>query len=253
MSEVRLIPLGVGDAFSSRFYTTGFALGVDDSWLLIDCSHPIRKMLREASTAAGFPIDIDQVEGAAITHLHADHCSGLEDLGYYSYFVLGRRARIAMHPRISARLWDGFLAAGMDSIQLERDGPTHSRNLEEYFDLTALDTEASVQVGPFAIECRFTIHPIPTTAFRIQTAGRTLGFSADSAFDPELIEWLSPADLIVHEATHLPESKVHTPYERLITLPPSLRSKMRLTHFSDDFDLNASLIEPLRQGVLYRV
>ena len=45
MPEVRLIPLGVGDAFSARHYTTCLALGVDDSWLLIDCPHPVRKML----------------------------------------------------------------------------------------------------------------------------------------------------------------------------------------------------------------
>ncbi len=84
MSEVRLIPLGVGDAFSALNYTTCLALGVDDDWLLIDCPHPVRKMLREGSTAAGLPLDLDRVLAVAISHLHADHCSGLEDYGFYS-------------------------------------------------------------------------------------------------------------------------------------------------------------------------
>jgi ribonuclease BN (tRNA processing enzyme) len=80
-----------------------------------------------------------------------------------------------------------------------------------------------------------------------------LGFSADSAYDPNLIEWLATADLIVHEATTLPLPGLHTPYEKLATLPGSLRAKMRLTHLPDDFDAATSAIEPLRQGRIYEV
>ena len=55
MSTVRLIPMGVGEAFSARHYTSCLAMGADDQWLLIDCPHPLRKMLREGSIAAGLP------------------------------------------------------------------------------------------------------------------------------------------------------------------------------------------------------
>ena len=48
-------------------------------------------------------------------------------------------------------------------------------------------------------------------------------------------------------------STVHTPYDRLAALPAALRSRMRLIHYSDDFDLDASVIEPLRQGRIYPV
>ena len=80
-----------------------------------------------------------------------------------------------------------------------------------------------------------------------------LGYSADTAYDPTLIEWLDDADLIVHETTTMIHTGVHTPYEKLAALPESLRSKMRLTHYPDDFDVNASVIEPLRQGRIYEV
>ena len=46
---------------------------------------------------------------------------------------------------------------------------------------------------------------------------------------------------------------VHTPYERLAALPEALRGRFRLVHYPDDFDLDASTIEPLRQGKLYFV
>ena len=92
MSTVLLIPMGVGEAFTARHYTSCLALGTGDRWLLIDCPHPLRKMLREGSIAAGLPkpLDIGDFTAAAVTHLHADHCCGLEDFGYYSFFALGR-------------------------------------------------------------------------------------------------------------------------------------------------------------------
>ena len=107
----------------------------------------------------------------------------------------------------------------------------------------------NVSIPSFAIECQKTIHHIPTTAFRIRAGGRCLGYSADTAFDPGLIEWLSAADLVVHE-TNL---GVHTPYERLAALPEALRARMRLIHYPDDFDTKVSVIEALRQGQRYWV
>ena len=103
MSKVSLIPLGVGEAFTARYYTSCLVLGVDGDWLLIDCPHPVRKMLREASIDAGLPepLDLDRIHAVAVSHLHADHCCGLEDFGYYSFFALDRRAKA---PDASRRL-----------------------------------------------------------------------------------------------------------------------------------------------------
>ncbi len=252
MPEVRLIPLGVGDAFTARHYTTCLALGVDDSWLLIDCPHPVRKMWREASIAAlGSPLDLDRVVGVAITHLHADHASGLEDFAYFTHFGLRRRATWLAHHDVSARLWDGLLSAGMGRMRNTPGGAPTRKRLDDYVDMIPLDFARPVEFGPFSIECRPTMHSIPTTAFRIRAAGRTFAFSADSAHDPSLIEWLAPADLIVHEATTLEQSNVHTPYHHLAALPEELRAKMRLSHLPDDFDHESSAIETLREGRCY--
>ena len=79
----------------------------------------------------------------------------------------------------------------------------------------------------------------------MQAGGRCLGYSADTAFDPTLIDWLAPADLIVHESGTGP---MHTPYEKLTDLPAAMRAKMRLVHYADSFDAGASVIGPLLQG-----
>lgn len=245
---LELLVLGVGDAFSAEHYSSSFALRADDRWLLVDCPHPIRKMMREASTRADVELDLDRIEAVALTHLHADHASGLEGLGFFSHFALGRRARVAVHPTVASRLWDGHLAAGMERLRDDRGNEVRHR-LEDFFGLTPLSESAAVSVGPFSIECRFTRHHIPTTALRIMAGGRRIAFSADTEFDPELIEWLGEADLVVHEVG----LGIHASAHELAALPADLRARMRLAHFPDHLDLSILGIEPLREGALYIV
>lgn len=253
-SAMTLIPLGVGNAFSAKHYTTSFALGVGGDWILIDCPHPIRKMLHEGSAKAGLPLDLDRIQGVVLSHLHADHCSGLEDYSFYSFYMLKRKARIAAQPDVMAKLWSGVLSGGMSEVCSLPGVPGATRKLDDFFEVTPLDLARPVRFGPFSIECRFTIHSVPTTAFRIEAAGRTLGFSADTAFDAGLIDWLEPADLIIHEVTRHPEAAtVHTHFDSLKHLPARLRAKMRLTHYSDDFDHQVCDIEPLAEGKIYAV
>ncbi|HEY2155862.1 MAG TPA: MBL fold metallo-hydrolase [Isosphaeraceae bacterium] len=253
MSTVRLIPLGVGEAFSARHYTTSLAVGSDDDWLLLDCPHPIRKMLREASESSGVALDLGDIGGVALSHLHADHASGLEDYAYFSFFTLKRKAQLLAHPDISARIWPDLLAAGMDRAVTRDDQPARAMTREDYFDVIDLVTARPVAFGPFSIECRPTRHSIPATAFRVACGGRSIGFSADTAFDPTLIDWLAPCDLIAHEATTAASSSVHTPLARLAELPEPIRRKLRLIHYPDDLDTASCPIEMLRQGQCYVV
>lgn len=248
MSDFSFIPLGVGDAFSALYYSSCLLLEAEGQRLLIDCPHPIRKILREAGQRTGCFVDIPDISGIALTHLHSDHCSGIEGYAFYQYYVAqpGTKTKLLAHPDICAHLWKHHLAGGMAHVQ---DDGTMERTFEEFFDWTPLSTEYSVSWGPFSIECHKTVHSIPTTAFRIRAAGRCLGYSADTAFVPELIEWLSEADLIIHETNTGP----HTPYESLASLPADIRQKMRLIHYPDNFSTTESTIEPLTQGQVYHI
>jgi ribonuclease BN (tRNA processing enzyme) len=243
------IPLGVGDAFSSLHYSSSVAVEADGKWLLVDCPHPIRKILREGSAAAGTALDVGSFEGVVITHVHADHASGLEGLGFYSYFVLRRRARVLAHPRVAAGLWDGSLAGGMSEAAADASLQSRRMRFADYFDLVPLDEERTARIGPFEIECRRTRHVVPTTALRIRAGGRSLALSSDTAFDPQLVEWLTQADLVLHETGR----GIHTPYEALSALPDEVRTKLRLIHYPDDLDPSASGIEALVQGRRYEV
>ncbi len=245
MGDFRLLPLGVGDAFSARHYSSCFALHAAGEWLQVDCPHPIRKLLREGTAAAGVALDVPQLLGVVLTHLHADHASGIEGLAFYYRFVLNRRLRVITPPEVAADLWDRHLAGSME-WSLQRPGePPARRTLEEFIELIPLRAGEAVTLGPFTVRGRLNVHNIPTSAVRVAAAGRTLGYSSDTAFDPKLIEWLSDADLIVHEVSG---GFMHTSYADLGALPEPLRRKMRLIHYPDDFDPSASAIQVLRPG-----
>jgi ribonuclease BN (tRNA processing enzyme) len=247
VADLEFVPLGVGDAFSARWYSSCLLVESGGRRLLVDCPHPIRKMLNEAGAARG--VDVGDIDGVLLTHLHADHCSGLEGFGYFARFVLQKKARLWAHPSVLERLWDGHLAAGMEALLAPGAPAPHAMQLGDYFEIEELRLDASVEIGPFTVSARPTIHHVPTTALRIAAGGRELGYSADTSFDPDLIAWLARADLVVHETNY----GIHTPYERLAELPDSLKSKMRLVHYPDDFLLDSSAIEPLVQGRRYRV
>jgi ribonuclease BN (tRNA processing enzyme) len=243
------IPLGVGDAFSAIHYSSCVAVESGGRWLLVDCPHPIRKILREGSASSGAALDVGSFEAVALTHLHADHSSGLEGFGYFARFALGRRARLLVHPLVAARLWEGRLAGGMEVLVDPTTWRPVERGLADYFELVALDDERAVAEGPFAIECRRTRHHIPTYALRIRAAGRTLAMSADTTFDPALVAWLAEADLVLHETG----PGIHTPYASLASLPVEVRRKLRLIHYPDELDLSGGAVEPLVQGRRYEV
>ena len=243
------VPLGVGDAFSALRYSSCVAVEADGRWLLVDCPHPIRKILRDGSVRSGALLDVDSFEAVAITHVHADHASGLEGLGFFNHFVLKRRAKLVAHPRVAADLWDGRLSGGMREVGDGVNRTTRRRGFADYFDLEPLDETRAVRVGPFEIECRRTKHVVPTTALRIRGGGRSLAISSDTVFDPELVAWLAEADLFLHETG----PTIHTPYDKLAALPVNVRAKARLIHYPDAFDLAASAIEPLVEGRRYDV
>jgi ribonuclease BN (tRNA processing enzyme) len=250
MTGLRLLPLGIGNAFSALSYSTCLALEAEGRWLLIDCPHPIRKMMREASATAAVGLDVDDVHTVMLTHLHADHVSGLEGLAFYDHFILNRKVKLAAHPSVSAPLWNHCLAAGMQRAEQESGLPAIEHRFEDYFDLQDVTEHHAITSGPFTISVYPATHTLPTTAVFVEAAGRKFGYSADTAYDPRLIEWLSPADLIVHEANG---GFPHTPYERLAELPAALRKKMRVVHYPDGFDPPGREVELLRQGQNYWV
>ena len=251
--------------------------------LQIDCPPAYPRVLadyRQRSTQkSGAPLEIGNIDHLLLTHLHGDHCGGTEAYLFLRRFVIGRKPTLHGAKEVLDALWPTRLAGGMEQLLLsapqwdeaaltqravhpdaqamaeladdarrlaDPGGPLRQLGLGDYTERQ--DLQAGVtEIGPLRVERRFTRHHIPTTALRISLAGSKrplLGYSADTAFDPDLIDWLAEAEFVIHE-TNL---GVHTPLHSLLLLPDAVKARMRLIHYPDFLDPASCPIECLREG-----
>lgn len=244
---MRVLILGVGDAFTRRHFGSSALIEAPDGLVLIDCPDLIHRALYEASQDSAWrpPVDASSVTDILLTHLHGDHCNGLESLGFFRRILRMREAssprpRLHVSAAVAERLWTR-LAPAMD---MPMGNATASR-MDEYFEVHVLAPHAPSLVAGLTVHCRPTQHSVPTLGFLVTDGKRGLGWSADTPFEQAHVDWLAAADVIVHESNLGP---AHTPIERLNALPEAIRRKMRLIHLPDDFDARQTDIAILREG-----
>lgn len=235
--------LGVGDAFSEKYFPTAFLLRCRGHYLAIDCPDRYRAVLANLRKHTGGDHRLASIDDFLITHVHGDHMNGLEGIAFYKHFVHSTRVRLHAVPEVRAAIWDARLRGSMGALW---DGTVlQPKTFDDYFEFTALQWGHGSQVGPFKITARPTRHHVPTSALLIEADGASLGYSSDTVYDPKLIDFLEPADLIIHE-TNLGPS--HTDLACLLELPEQVRAKIRLVHYPDSFDADSPPIPALREG-----
>jgi ribonuclease BN (tRNA processing enzyme) len=247
MARFEVLVLGVGDTFSEKYHSSALLLSSNGFHLAVDCPDMYRSVLRSAADRSGRKVCVEDIDHVLITHVHGDHMNGLEGVAFYKHFAEGKRVQLITSPEVRAAIWDERLKASMSVLW---DGEQFRQmGFDSYFEHLPLNWSGDNVVGPFRIRARRTRHHVPTSALLIEAAGRTVGYSSDTAFDPELIAFLEPADLIIHETNLGP---AHTPYSALAALPAELQTRMRLIHYPDGFDTASSAIHALCEGDVLR-
>lgn len=237
--------VGVGDAFTAKYFNACLLLEADGTRVLIDAPPALARALGDLGERGGERVGLDDIDHVVITHLHGDHVGGLEQLLFWRRFVTGRKAALYAIPEVLAGLWDTRLKGGMEVLMNERF-EAQLLTLDDYADVRPL-SPGGTAIGPLLVDHRPTLHHIPTSALRVRGRGAAFAYSADTAFDPSLIEWLSHADLFFHETN----VGIHTPLASLAALPEVTRRKMRLIHYPDFHDVASSPIPCTREGDRY--
>jgi ribonuclease BN (tRNA processing enzyme) len=246
MSRLAILPLGIGEYFTRKYFNSNFLLFLDDKIVAVDCPGPYRRILSEGAPALDGKLDYDQIDTVILTHLHGDHSNGLEELLLYRYYVINEKTDIYTSKAVGAELWDNKLSASL-AYRAQADCSGY-RDLtpDLFYNLHDCEFGDSFELYGARFEIQQTRHPVPTFGFRCWFGDKSLAYSCDTAFNMEYIEWLGECDFVIHECnTH-----IHTPYTELLTVDPSILKKMHLIHISDEFDEAASKIPVLEQGKL---
>jgi ribonuclease BN (tRNA processing enzyme) len=262
-NSVTLYPLGVGDAFTERFWYSNMLLNVDGRELFIDAPAYIPKMLADNNRNGEQEVTIDRYRELIITHMHADHTGGIEELSYWQYFATDDPMKLYAPKWMLQDIWTTLRPAMEESAR----GDNGLAALDWFFDPVPLDNPHDF--GGFTVESRPIIKHYPrTVAYKFDFGDVKLGYSADTGFDEGLIEWLDECDMVLHEC-RFGEVMVlggdirvlHTSIEDLLTLPESFQEKTLLYHYADytfdddpekpNFDIGKYRL--LQQGKLYTV
>ena len=244
---MKLYVLGVGDTFTEKHVTHALLLEAEGFRLAIDCPDSYRRVLRAAREKAGpahhAALDLFGIDDVLITHVHGDHMNGLEGVAYFKHFAQKKPLRLHTIAPVKEALWEQRLVASMGTLWNGQG--FQKKSFDEYFAWNEVALEAATTIGPFTVTARTTKHHVPTSALLVEHGGHSIGISSDTAFDPDLIAFLARAELIVHETNHGP---AHTAYADLLTCDESIKKKMHLIHYPDEFDLEKTEIPALREG-----
>lgn len=174
---------------------TSSLLDISGRRIVIDCGLGVARALVNADVSLK---DLDMI---LITHLHSDHVLELGPL-MHTAWTSGLARKVTVYgPAGIEDYWSGFLQSMRYDIELriEDEGRPDLRDLVElkvYADgLVHRDAELTITAlrvdHPPVVDC---------FALKIEASGKSIVFSADTAYFPPLAGFARGSDILVHEA-----------------------------------------------------
>ena len=240
--NLSLFFVGTGSAFSKINFQTNVLIVKGDDHLLIDCGALCPYVLTQ------YKASITQVKNILITHSHADHIGGLEEMALMGRYITKTRPKMIISNYYKKILWNESLKGGCAYGEY---APTGHMTFDDYFEQVEPKQIGrkprplyEINIGSINIKMFRTKH-IPDSADDWKKSFFSLGtiidnrilYTCDTRFDKELLDWLcSKYDIeyIFHDCQFYPGG-VHAPYEDLKSLPKELKEKMFLCHYGDNF------------------
>ncbi len=150
----------------------------EDESLLLDCGSGVLSKLYEYT-------DLNRVNNVILSHYHADHVADIGCMQYAAKVQMSLNERREPLSIYGHTLSDFFKSLSYENVSI-------GKPFEEGTPLV---------IGPFTFHFKRTLHPGHAFAIRIDSAGTSLGYSGDTGWDKELIEFFEGVDLLLCESS----------------------------------------------------
>ena len=235
--------LGCGSAFSKKQNQTNYLIVKGTDHVLVDCGTTCSRALIDAGLSI---LDIDNV---IVSHSHADHVGGLEELMLMNRYVARKKPRIYIPASYQRMLWNQSLRGGAENNE-RHDGSGLA--FDDYWEVTRPKTvydrtrdAQEITIGEITIRTFRTRH-YPEQATDWRNAAYSIGLvvdervviSGDTQFDPDMLHEVEPhggAETIFFDAQFF-TGGIHASLEELKSLPDNKRSITYLVHYGDNYE-----------------
>lgn len=230
---LKMIFLGSGSAFITgpSNYHSNILFQFENDSLLFDAGTDIRFSLPDQ----GF--SYRDVRNIYISHLHLDHCGGVDWLALSTYFDpnYSDKPTLFGSEHIISPLWNNHLSAGLSTLAQV------PATLDTYFNVNVIKQHQGFDWQSIHFDLVQTVHYysgyelMPSYGLIFSYNGTRIFITSDTQCAPEqLLLFYEEADIIFHDCeTAKNRSTVHAHYSDLVKLPLHLKNKMWLYHYND--------------------
>lgn len=242
VNTMKLTFIGVGSAFTKKYWQSNMLLETGGKRLLIDCGTLAHLALRDLGLA------VKDIDALYVSHPHADHIGGIEEFALMSYFNPNKKSIWTEDPKEKGRptlyvdqdlcdkLWEESLKGGLRTLQ------NQVASLDTYFNVVRVPKNREFDFAGVNMRTVQVIHVMDGYSFMPSyglmwtgPSGKRIFLTTDTQHCPNQIrDFYRTADIVFQDAETTPfESGVHAHYNDLVTLAPDFKEKMWLYHYAD--------------------
>lgn len=244
MGHLVIVFTGTGSAFAKKNDQSGIIVAKNGNVGLVDCGANAPQALHRHG------ISVTDFDFYHLTHSHADHVGGYEEVLLMHKFVLKKKPKLLICRPYAKTLWEDTLKGG---CEINEAGALRLNDLvEPIFAKWKTETPREIytaNVGSGEQMINFDIFRTAHTPGDVDhweaafwstglvIDGKVL-YSGDTRFDPQLFNDVHADNLetILHDCQLFSPGTVHACYDDMKTLPDDIKKKTLLYHYGDNYE-----------------